>query len=57
MKEEIPKKYSWKVQTDTKNKVEKNKKERASGGLLLGLRKEIEEIKEERRMKAEEGRN
>lgn len=44
------------MQTDTKNKVEKNKKERASGGLLLGLRKEIEEIKEERRMKAEEGR-
>lgn len=56
MKEKIPKKYSWKVQTDTKNKVKKNKKERVSGGLLLGLRKEIEEIKEERRMKAEEGR-
>lgn len=52
MKEKIPKEYSWKVQTATR----KNKKGRASRGMLLRLRKEIEEIKEEKRMEAEEER-
>lgn len=52
MKEKIPKEYSWKVQTATR----KNKKGRTSEGMLLGLRKEIEEIKEEKKMEAEEGR-
>lgn len=52
MKEKIPKEYSWKVQTA----IGKNKKGRTSGGMLLELRKEIEEIKEEKRMEAEKGR-
>ncbi|XP_077273093.1 uncharacterized protein LOC143903409 [Temnothorax americanus] len=48
----IPKEYKWRVQIATR----KNKKGRASGGMLLGIRKRIEEIKEEKKLEEEKGK-
>lgn len=52
MKEKIPGEYRWRVQIATR----KNKKGRASGGMLLGIRRRIEEINEEGRVEEEEGK-
>ncbi|XP_024877156.1 golgin subfamily A member 6-like protein 22, partial [Temnothorax curvispinosus] len=52
MKEKIPREYKWRVQIATR----RNKKGRASGGMLLGIRKRIEEIKEERKLEEDEGK-
>ncbi|XP_024890816.1 golgin subfamily A member 6-like protein 1 [Temnothorax curvispinosus] len=52
MKEKIPREYKWRVQIATR----KNKKGRASWGMLLGIRKRIEEIKEERKLEEEESK-
>lgn len=52
MKEKIPSEYRWRVQIGKTTR--KNKKGRASGGMLLEIRKRIEEVKEERRSEEEE---
>ncbi|XP_024884283.1 trichohyalin-like [Temnothorax curvispinosus] len=51
VKEKLPREYRWRVQIATR----RNKKGRACGGMLLGIRKSIEEIKE-RRETEEEGK-
>ncbi|XP_024878641.1 trichohyalin-like [Temnothorax curvispinosus] len=51
VKEKLPREYRWRVQIAAR----RNKKGRACGGMLLGIRKSIEEIKE-RRETEEEGK-
>ncbi|XP_071580245.1 uncharacterized protein [Temnothorax nylanderi] len=52
MKEKLPRGYRWRVQIATR----KNRKGRACGGMLLGIRKSLEEVKEVRGVEEEEGK-
>ncbi|XP_071648500.1 uncharacterized protein [Temnothorax longispinosus] len=52
MKEKLPKEFGWRVQIANR----RNKKGRACGGMLVGIRKGIEEIKEGRGREEEENR-
>ncbi|XP_071572354.1 uncharacterized protein [Temnothorax nylanderi] len=49
VKEKLPREYRWRVQKATR----RNRKGRACGGMLLGIRKSIEEIKEGRETEIE----
>jgi len=50
MREKLPREFSWKVQWAKK----RNKKGRAKGGMMMGVRKELES-KEEENWKEKEG--
>ncbi|XP_071577594.1 uncharacterized protein [Temnothorax nylanderi] len=52
VKEKLPREFSWRVQIANK----RNKKGRACGGMLIGIRSGLEEIKEGSRMEEEEGK-
>jgi len=49
----LPRRYVWNTQWATK----KNKKARAMGGMIMGIRKEIAEGKKERKIDRERGNN
>ncbi|XP_071568793.1 uncharacterized protein [Temnothorax nylanderi] len=52
IRENLPKEFNWRVQIASR----RNKKGRACGGMLIGIRSGIEEIKEGKRMEEEEGK-